>query len=82
MATKIATTYVNCEVWILIDDEGRYVANSDDGKLNDQYGDDHQDVGEALGLRRVKITSRVPLPTVIEVAANVVADEEVETATA
>ncbi len=70
----MATTTV--EVWVLIDDEGNHVASHDAGLLNDLFEEHIQELSDAGGLRRVKLTITVPLPEVIEIEAEVPETEE------
>ncbi len=73
----MATTMKAIEVWVLIDDEGNYVASDDADALNEQYEEHVQEVSNAAGTRRVKITVTVPLPTQIEVSGEVAVNEEI-----
>ena len=79
---RLLTKYAEVEVYVLVDGSGLYVASHDDAALNDACEELHQPPLNALGLRRIKVTCRVPLPTVIEVAAEVVEDEEATAAAA
>ncbi len=73
----MATAMKAVEVWVLIDDDGNYVASDDADLLNERYEETVQEVNVAAGTRRVKITLKVPLPTQIEVTGEVAVTEEV-----
>lgn len=62
------------EVWIVVDSCGDYVVAKDEADLNDVYESDIQALGDAEGLRRVKVTLTVPLPVVVELSGTVPAD--------
>jgi hypothetical protein len=65
--------FAECEVWVLVDEAGDYVCAKDAGDLADRYA---EEIGaDDMGLRYVKLTVRVPLPTPIEIVADVPADE-------
>jgi hypothetical protein len=62
------------EVWILVDSDGDYVASHDADALNGMYADELQELEEAAGIRRIKVTLTVPLPTPIELTGEVAAE--------
>lgn len=72
----MAAEMMDVEVFVLLDADGSYVAHEDEGELNAAYEDRVQEVGEAGGLRRVKITVKVPLPTMIELTGEVAAESD------
>ncbi len=55
-----------CEVWIMVDEAGDYVVAVQESDLADRYAEDIQDIGNAGGLRRIKIVVTVPLPVTVE----------------
>lgn len=61
------------EVWVMVDEEGNYVATTSSDELSEAY-DSHEDSDANLGSRVIKITLKVPLPTPIEITATVLAD--------
>jgi hypothetical protein len=65
--------FAECEVWVLVDESGDYVCAKDAGDLKDLY--DSEIGAEETGLRYVKLAVRVPLPTPIEIVAEVPAEE-------
>jgi hypothetical protein len=69
------------EVWVLVDDCGDYVVATDPDRLGEEYEADVQDLANAGGLRRVKVTLTVPLPEPVELTG-VVADDGPATLTA
>lgn len=71
----MATQYATVEVWVMVDAAGDYVAHSDADSLAEVWEERIGDVKDAEGFRRVKLTVKVPLPTVIELAGEVTADE-------
>lgn len=66
-----------CEVWILVDENGDYVAHHDAGSLSDLYDEQIGCDRDTTGIRFVKLTVKVPTPEVIELAGEVTAKEEV-----
>lgn len=70
-------TMQDVEVWVLVDNDGAYVASDDQDALNERYEEHHQAVADAAGIRRIKITVKVPLPEVIEVSGSVNVTEEI-----
>lgn len=71
----MATKYTTVEVWVMVDDGGDAVATHDPDRLAEMYEECVQEVSLAGGLRRVKLTVKVPLPTVIELTGEVTVDE-------
>ncbi len=72
----MAAQMVEVEVWVLVDDSGDYVASHDSDALKEAYEDKVQEIGEAAGLRRVKLTVKVPLPKPIELVGTASETEE------
>ena len=67
-----------CEIWVLVDANGDYVATDDPDALVEQYEERVGELAQADGFRKVKVTVSVPLPEVIEAAAEVAEDEPAE----
>jgi phosphoenolpyruvate carboxylase len=65
--------FAECEVWVLVDESGDYVCAKQSDDLSQLYEDEMGEV--ELGRRYVKLTVRVPLPTPIEITADVPAEE-------
>ena len=59
---------IKCEVWLLVDEDGDYVSSTDPDLLAEQYEESVGEIDKAQGLRRIKLTVEVPLPTVCELA--------------
>lgn len=74
----MAVQTCDVEVWVMVNDQGEYVAHEDNDQLAEAYGERIGELNEAGGIRRVKVKVRVPLPEVIEVEAE--AEEEPQTA--
>ena len=55
-----------CEVWILVDAAGDYVASHDADQLGELYESGVQSLADCGGFRRVKVTVVVPLPVTVE----------------
>ncbi len=72
----MTTKYAEVVVWVMVDSDGNAVAIEDGGDLLDRYEEQVQDVKNAEGWRQVKVTVRVPLPTVIELEAEAAVEEE------
>jgi len=70
------TKTMKLEVYALVDECGDYVASHDEQQLKDLYEEGVQTVDGTFGIRIVKLVVTVPLPTPIEIAATVDADEE------
>jgi len=60
------------EVWVMVDAAGDYAASDDPDLLNERYEEKVQEMSEAEGFRRVKITVKVPLPQPLAVSVDVV----------
>lgn len=71
----------NIEVYALIDECGDYVVSNDETQLKEMYEDNIQPIDGTFGIRIVKLIVTVPLPTPIEIAAIVQADETDPTVT-
>ena len=68
-------TMQTLEVWVMVGADGQYVADGDPARLNDRWEEDCGDIADAEGLRRVRLTVRVPLPEVIELSGEVQVSE-------
>lgn len=66
-AVKTATV----EVWVLVDENGQYVASDDHDTLHERYDEIIGDDRDVTALRRVKVTLTIPLPAVLEVSGTV-----------
>lgn len=69
------------EAWVLVDEAGDYVCWHDEGVIHERYEEEVRPIAEAGGMRRVKVTIRVPLPEPIEIAVDVPDTEGEPTAT-
>ncbi|WP_439628825.1 hypothetical protein [Gemmata sp.] len=63
------------EVWVMVNDQGEYVAHADPDKLAEVYAADVGELADAGGLRRVKLTVNVPLPEPFELRGEVKVEE-------
>lgn len=72
----MATRYEEIEIWVLVNEVGDYVASDDADLLNERFEECIGDVSDQQGLRRVKVTLKVPVPTVLEVSGEVAVSEE------
>ena len=57
-----------CEVWLCVDGCGDYTFGRDRESAMQAYCDEIRDVGQAEGLRYVKVIVDVPLPEVVELS--------------
>lgn len=64
------------EVWVMVNDQGEYVAHESESDLPGEYEERVGELADAAGLRSIKIKVKVPLPAVIELEGEVPADEE------
>jgi len=74
---KNEVQYVTATVWILVDENGDYVASHDEAKVGEVYDEQIQDrsgLDNPIGFRRVKVSVRVPIPAVIELSTTVEED--------
>lgn len=71
----MAAEMIEVQVWVMVNDQGEYVAHDDDEQLAAEYADRIGEIAEAGGIRRVKITVKVPLPKPLEVVGTVVEEE-------
>ena len=71
----MATNYTTVEVWVCVDGDGDFGIGRDADAACTNY-DDEVGGGTDCGRRMVKLTVKVPLPTVIELSGEVAADEE------
>jgi hypothetical protein len=63
---------MDCEVWICIDAEGEYACGTDCDTAKSRYTDDISNANVedgSNGIRMVKVTVYIPLPTVATVQA-------------
>ena len=70
---------IDCEVWIIVNEDGEYVAHEDEEQAGERFTDD---CTQGIGTRRVKVTVRVPLPLPILATATVEEEEPVAVASA
>lgn len=68
----MAVQYTTVEVWVCVDSDGDYRVGCDEDGAVTAYD---EEVGGTDGRRMVKLTVKVPLPTVIELAGEVTCDE-------
>lgn len=63
---------ITATIWVLVDANGRYVADARPDNLEDEYGTDiaPPDLGQPLQL--VRITARIPLPRPVELVIGAV----------
>ena len=63
-----------CEVWVLVDADGNYVASDDAGHLGERYDDT---IGNSADMARrvVRITVRIPTPAPLQVSVDVPAEQ-------
>ncbi len=64
------------EVWVMVNDQGEFVAHEDGDELAAEYAERVGDATEAAGIRRVRLTVKVPLPEPIELRGEVTAEPE------
>ena len=64
-----------CEAWVCVDAEGQYAVGTDADSAREAYETDVGELQGTDGFRLVKVTVKVPLPVVIEAAAQVAEDE-------
>lgn len=71
----MAVTTGEIEVFVMVNDEGEYVAHEDEMELAARYEEMIGELGDATGLRTVRVKLRVTLPTPIEVEGEVAVEE-------
>lgn len=72
----MAVAYKELVVWVVVDEDGDYDCAGDADDAAARYSENVCDpTGIPRGLRRVKLTVKVPLPQTIELSGEVVADE-------
>ena len=71
----MATAYETVEIWVAVDESGEFGVGRDAESAEQNYQDDIGN-GAETGRRFVKLTVKVPLPTVIEIAGEVAVSEE------
>lgn len=69
----MATEYVDCVVWVCVDEHGEYLAHEDVDTLAERIGEEWDSCEN--GRRFVRLSVRVPKPTTIELAGAVTVDE-------
>jgi hypothetical protein len=62
---------VVCEVWMLIDESGDYVASVDPAELGDRWEEEIGERDSSVQTRVVKVTVNVPKPKPVELVATV-----------
>lgn len=77
----MATQYTTIEVWVTVDADGDYECGPDAAVADERFEENISDLTGTNGLRRVKLSVTLPLPKVIEIAAEVTADEADPTVT-
>ena len=71
----MATTYKTVDVWVVVDEDGDYDCGVDAGLAAENYANNIMTPDGTKGMRVVKLSVRVPLPTPIELTGEVVSDE-------
>ena len=71
----MATVYATVRVVVVVDENGGYAAGADEDGAVTAYGEQIQCPEDAAGLRQVVLSVRVPLPTPIELSAEVSCEE-------
>lgn len=67
-----------CELYVLVDEAGDYVASHDQEQLKELYEASIQDIDGTFGIRVVKVELTVPLPTTTTVKATLPEQGDVE----
>lgn len=62
------------EVWVLVDEDGNYVASHDVDRLCEEYDDVIGGDRDSTSFRRIKVTLTVPLPKPVELTGVVPAE--------
>ncbi len=76
MANETTNT-ATVEIWVLVDEEGDYVALDCPDALHERYDEVHSTEQRDLRCtRRVKITLTIPLPRPVELVGTVAAEPE------
>jgi hypothetical protein len=62
--------YTVVEIWVIVDEDGNYVAHTDKDALEERY---EEEVGRSSGAatRVVRLTVNVPTPKAVELVATV-----------
>ncbi|MFO0823028.1 MAG: hypothetical protein U0792_07895 [Gemmataceae bacterium] len=70
----MAAELCEVEVWVVVDEDGDYAVGKDSEAASEAF---EADIGSSAerGLRRVKVTVKVPLPKPLEVVGTVVEEE-------
>lgn len=61
---------VQVEVWVMVDEDGSYMAHEDRDALAERYKDEMSD-DPTIARRMVKVTLNVPKPAPVELVATV-----------
>lgn len=69
-------TVQEIEVWVMVNDQGEYVAHGDADKLAGLYAEEVGEIAEAGGIRRIRLAVKVPLPEPIELTGEAAAEPE------
>lgn len=64
------------EVWVLVDEDGNYVACEDAGDIHVRYDEVVGGDRDMLSMRRIKVTLTVPLPKPVELVGTVPAEPD------
>ncbi len=71
----MATQHAEIEVWVLVDSDGDYETATTEETARERFEENVGNLNERAGSRLVKLTVKVPLPTVIELAGEVMCEE-------
>lgn len=72
------TEYAEIEVWVIVNESGEYDVGTDCDNAAERYAENIGGETGAVGIRQVRVTLKVPLPKVIELNAEVTAEETAE----
>jgi hypothetical protein len=75
----IAMETVECEVWIIVDESGDYTVGKDEETAAESYRDQIGTESADTGIRRVKVTVKVPKPRVLEAVFTAPVEDEAVT---
>ncbi len=68
---------VEVEIWVLVDENGNYAANTVEDELDQRYA---EEIGSTdVATRRIKVKLTVPLPAVVELSGVVPVDDSAAT---
>lgn len=65
----MATELVECEVWVMVGEDGQYTCHTDPDLLRERFDEECAEAG--LVTRVVKLTVKVPAPKPVELVATV-----------